>query len=309
MPVLSRFARYFDEVARLGSLRRAAERLHVSASAIDRQILKVEAALDMPLFERLPQGMRLTAAGEMLAHLVRGFQHDVERLRSEMEDLRGLRRGKVTIAMVEGASFAFVPSTLAALHKEHPGLLFELSILGSEAVVDAVLSGSVDFGLAVNPREQPGLTVIAAAQFPLGVAMPPGHPLEHPAGLSLADCLAYPLIMPDHSLGLREVTDRALSRLSAPVVPVAACNSIAVMKTMVESGFGIGLMNEINAATEIASGRLVFRTLKEGGATPSVISLCIAHERQLSKAAVTATAAFSAGLRRLAENSAAEARN
>ncbi len=297
MPVLSRFARYFDEVARQGSLRKAAERLHVSASAIDRQILRVEAALNAPLFERLPQGLRLTAAGDMLAQLIRGCRHDVDRLLCDFENLRGLRRGKVSIAMVEGVTFAFVPTTLTALHRQHPGISFALTVAGSEAVVAAVLAGEVDFGLAINPRERPGLAVSQSAGFPLGVVIPPGHPLGALPSLSLTDCLAYPLIIPDHSLALRDVVDRALSRLAARIEPVATCNSIAVMKMLVESGVGIGLMNEINAANEIWGHRLIYREMTDGKATPSVLSLCVAHDRQLSTAALAALQAFSTALR------------
>jgi DNA-binding transcriptional LysR family regulator len=64
MPAFSRFLRYFMAVGRLGSIRKAADELNVSASAIDRQILNAEAELGMPLFERLPTGLRLTAAGK-----------------------------------------------------------------------------------------------------------------------------------------------------------------------------------------------------------------------------------------------------
>lgn len=70
MPAFSRFLRYFVVVGRLGSIRKAAEILNVSASAIDRQILNVEADIGIPLFERLPTGLRLTAAGEIM---VRSF--------------------------------------------------------------------------------------------------------------------------------------------------------------------------------------------------------------------------------------------
>ncbi|HIH6559642.1 TPA: helix-turn-helix domain-containing protein, partial [Klebsiella michiganensis] len=56
MSPFSRFALYFAEVARSGSLRRAAEKLHISASAINRQILQAEEAFGTPLFERLPEG-------------------------------------------------------------------------------------------------------------------------------------------------------------------------------------------------------------------------------------------------------------
>ncbi len=67
MFAFSRFLLYFTEVARQGSLRKASEVLHVSASSIDRQILRVEEQLDMPLFERHPSGLRMTAAGEILS--------------------------------------------------------------------------------------------------------------------------------------------------------------------------------------------------------------------------------------------------
>jgi molybdenum-dependent DNA-binding transcriptional regulator ModE len=66
MSPFSRFALYFAEVARSGSLRRAAEKLHISASAINRQILQAEEAFGTPLFERLPEGLRMTTAGELL---------------------------------------------------------------------------------------------------------------------------------------------------------------------------------------------------------------------------------------------------
>ena len=62
----SRFTRYFRVVAGAGSIRRASEELNVSASAIDRQLLRAEEELQTPLFERLPTGLRLTAAGELL---------------------------------------------------------------------------------------------------------------------------------------------------------------------------------------------------------------------------------------------------
>jgi DNA-binding transcriptional LysR family regulator len=66
MPAFSRFLRYFTVVGRLGSIRRAAEELNISASAIDRQILAAEEELGIALFERLPTGLRLTSAGEMM---------------------------------------------------------------------------------------------------------------------------------------------------------------------------------------------------------------------------------------------------
>ena len=87
--------RYFDEVVRAGSIRAAAEKLNVASSAINRQVLRLEADLGVKLFERGARRLRLTAAGEILIHHVRRTLRDAERAKSEIEDLQGLKRGIV----------------------------------------------------------------------------------------------------------------------------------------------------------------------------------------------------------------------
>lgn len=73
-----RFLRYVDEVARAGSVRQAAERLHVAPSAVIRRIQDLEHELGTPIFERLPRGMRLTAAGELFVAYIRQRHADLE---------------------------------------------------------------------------------------------------------------------------------------------------------------------------------------------------------------------------------------
>lgn len=93
MFAFSRFLLYFTEVARRGSFRKASEALHVSASSIDRQILRVEQELAMPLFERHPTGLRLTAAGELLLHAANNWKKDFTRVCEQLDDLRGCGGG------------------------------------------------------------------------------------------------------------------------------------------------------------------------------------------------------------------------
>ena len=104
MFAFSRFLLYFTEVARQGSFRKASEALHVSASSIDRQILRVEQELAMPLFERHPTGLRLTAAGELLLHAANNWKKDFTRVCEQLDDLRGLRRGPPSMPLT-GISF------------------------------------------------------------------------------------------------------------------------------------------------------------------------------------------------------------
>jgi DNA-binding transcriptional LysR family regulator len=93
-----RFLNYYDAVARAGSIRKAAEQLNVTSSAVNRRIMDLEEELETPLFERRPRGVRLTAAGELFVHYVREQTSDLDRVRSQIEDLKGMRRGTVRIA-------------------------------------------------------------------------------------------------------------------------------------------------------------------------------------------------------------------
>ena len=92
-----RFLRSVDDVARAGSIRQAAERLHVAPSAVNRRLLDIEEELGTTIFERLPRGMRLTPAGELFLHYIRSREADLDQVRSEIEDLRGIRRGDVRL--------------------------------------------------------------------------------------------------------------------------------------------------------------------------------------------------------------------
>ena len=113
-----RFLRYVDEVARAGSIRKAAEQLHVTASAVNRRVMDLEEELGAPLFERRARGVRLTAAGELFVRYIREQSGDVERMKSQIEDLKGLRRGTVRIACSQALALDFLPREIAGYRDE-----------------------------------------------------------------------------------------------------------------------------------------------------------------------------------------------
>ena len=104
--------RYFVEVARCGSVRRASEKLYVAASAVNRQILKLEDELGTELFDRIPNGMRLNAAGERLLRHVQTTLHDFQVTRSELDALKGDRTGHVKVASMDSLFVDVLPSAI-----------------------------------------------------------------------------------------------------------------------------------------------------------------------------------------------------
>ncbi|MFM7567496.1 MAG: LysR family transcriptional regulator, partial [Betaproteobacteria bacterium] len=112
MKFQSRALRHFDAIRRAGSIRQAARQLHISPSALNRQLLAFEAQIGSPLFERLPSGLRLTPAGEVVARHAIQVMQDEDRMSVELQALEGLQAGHVDLVTVEALTHAFGPAVL-----------------------------------------------------------------------------------------------------------------------------------------------------------------------------------------------------
>ena len=280
--IFSRAALYFDEVARRGSVRRAAETLNIAASAVDRQILLLEEHFGIALFERLPQGLRLTAAGELLVGDLRRWRRDLAKATARIDDLRGLRRGEVSVALVEGA-IELLAGGLRGFQADYPSITYRLEVRGAEKVAEMVQSGEADLGLAVNPPDSHSLRAERTLIYHLGAVVRPGHPLASRREIAMADCAGYPLILPGETLSLRKVFDESWRRCvgSPPALPTVA-GSVALIKGLIRSGFGIGMLTALDVRSEIAAGELAFLHFTDGKIPVSALSLITASGRSLS---------------------------
>jgi DNA-binding transcriptional LysR family regulator len=219
-------------------MRKAAATLNVASSALNRQILDLEDNLGVQLFERLPRGVRLTSAGEMLLGHVRRVARDFELTRSQIEDLRGLRRGHVRVAAIE-AMAGLIGRLIVASQRDHPRVSFDYLITGSREVISAVLLEEADIGYAFNPPMERGFQIVAETEETLHAIMARSHPLAGHETLRLTDCSGYSLLAGDASLGGRHLLDEAAAQASMPLSPVVTGNSVEVMKAIATNGQGI----------------------------------------------------------------------
>jgi DNA-binding transcriptional LysR family regulator len=283
--MLSRFAIYFDEVARRGSIRRASEHLHVASSAIDRQIMQMEQRLGVNLFERTPQGLRPTAAGELLLTAIRRWRRDIRNIEAQIDDLRGLRRGEVNIALVEGSS-DFVVRNLKHFSSRHPGIVYHLQVAISDDVVNRVLAGDADFGIAFNPPERHDIRLEHVLNYKVGAVMTSDHPLATRAEVTLAECAEYALVGPDESNVLRGILDRAWEgSIGAAPRYVASASTVTLIKALTLRGVGIGFLTPIDVCEEVEMNLLRFVPLARAKLPRSALSLISVSSRSLSHAA------------------------
>lgn len=253
---------YINEIVRCGSIRKAAARLNVASSAVNRQILALEEELGVPIFERLPKGLRLTAAGELCVEHIREVLKGYERLEARLRGLKTPQAGKVSMVTTVGLASGPLPAILSGFIGKHPRVQVRLRNDGGSTTVNPVLTGEVDLGLGFNIPATPGIRTLATFDVPVGVVLPPGHHLTHEDGpIDLIDVVQEPLILAQTGTSLRNIIDLALSPLPLLVDPVVETNSSELMKQLVKAGTGLTLLNPLDAIAECRRGELVFRPL------------------------------------------------
>jgi DNA-binding transcriptional LysR family regulator len=285
MPAFSRFLRYFVAVGRLGSIRKAADELNVSASAIDRQILNVEADIGMPLFERLPTGLRLTAAGEIMMAAGTRWQKNMLDVRAQIEDLQGLKRGHVDIAIIDALAKGYIPSIIQSIQSRYPGITFGIKVLGNDEVRLAIASGKVDFGIFFEPQSFRDITVRAFADVVLGFVTPVGHPFALRREARFSACVGSPLIVPAEPLAVSQQI-AVLGGISDVVLDQkVTSDNIQMITSLVLQGMGIGILTSLDIITEVKRGLLSFTRISDAILRPMTLALCTASARTPSYAA------------------------
>jgi DNA-binding transcriptional LysR family regulator len=259
----ARVLRYLDEVVRRGSIRKAAEHLHVAPTAVNRQILDLEAELGTPLFERIHKRLRLTPTGEMVLAHVRATLREPAALRERIAELQGARSGEITVAATTGLAGSLLPSLVHEFRQRHPGIAVRVIDLPVDGIAAAVEAGDADLGLAYDLPERPALRALAASEWQIGAIVPPRHALARQSSVLLSECVGHPLILPAPPLSIRRLLDEAFARNAIEVTPVAESTSMALIQRLVMLGEGIALLNPLDVMEERSRHALVFVPLRD----------------------------------------------
>jgi DNA-binding transcriptional LysR family regulator len=277
-----RVLNYVDEVARSGSIRKAADRLNVTASAVNRRIADLEDELGAALFDRQPRGVRLTAAGEVFLHYLRGQNGEVERMKSHIEDLKGLRRGTVRIACSQALALDFLPRQIAEFRKSYPLVSFDVQVADHEWAMAALAAYEVDLVIVFRPPLLANFQPLMTLEQRLVAVMARNHPLASRRMLRLSDCAAYPVALPARSIGGRQLLDEVSARSRVTFKIAAESNSFEMLRGLVvnaglisfqiaigtlPAGNKLGVVAREIDGRDVPRGNLVFGRLR-GRALP-----------------------------------------
>ncbi|MGI5499073.1 LysR family transcriptional regulator [Lentzea sp. CA-135723] len=184
--------RTLHAVSTTGSVRGAAEALHVTTSAVSQQLARLEREVGQPLLEKQGRGIRLTDAGDLLAEHAGRLLRQVELVETELADQRGAVAGTLTVAAFATAARGLVPPMLRALRQRYPSLAARLVELEPTDAIARLRHADVDIAVVQDWPEQPlavpaGISSTALLEDVLDVALPAAHPFADRAALALPD--------------------------------------------------------------------------------------------------------------------------
>jgi DNA-binding transcriptional LysR family regulator len=222
-----------EAVARVGSIRKAAEDMNITASALNRRIQRFEREFGAEIFERLTRGVRLNPAGELVLQHYRSQRSDLARVQSQVADLSGIRRGHVSIACSQALLPYFLPEQIGRFRRDFPAVTFSVSVRDRALVAQELATFSSDLALVFEPMHLVDFEVMHSIPQPLYAMYSRDHPLAGKRELRLRDCLAYDHIIPQADFGVRHILDIGCKRISRRLQPVLETDSFELIRRYV----------------------------------------------------------------------------
>lgn len=276
---------YFDELVRTNSMRAAAENLNVAPTAVSRQIENLEEYFGAQLVERSNRGIKLTAAGRLLAERAGRTLRELEHVHQLIEDLQGLQGGKVVI-YANGATVAnVIAPVLGEFSLRYPKLRFEVAISSAREAIEALTTGEADIAVTLFAPQIAGVKVRLRSEIAYDVIINPAHPAARASKMSLSELVTLPLALPDRSYAARQAIEDLFAREKLKLDPVFVTSSLDMLKELVLRGAAVTLLPALAVHRELEAGSLAAVPMADGEAVRTAIDLCISPDRQPTAAA------------------------
>lgn len=246
----------FLEVARELSISYAAEKLHVTQPAVSMQMRQLEEAVGMPLYEQTGRKIRLTDAGQDFQQYAIGAIAQLKQLEDAMAERRGIKKGRVELAIVSTAKY-FVPMLLVHFRKKFPDVEVVLQIHNRESIVNLLTRNELDLVIMGRTPDTIECAATAFATNPLGIISAPEHPLSRRRHAPLAILNEQEFVVRESGSGTRQSMERLFAEHGINPHIVMEMPSNETIKQAVMAGMGLSFLSLRTVRHELASGHLV----------------------------------------------------
>src|SRR5579859_128319 len=232
--------KYFQTVARLEHMTRAAEELGIAQPALSQTIARLEAELGVPLFERMGRGIRLNQFGRAYAQRVERIFLEMEQGQRELADIAGGAQGQIELAL--SVATHLLPDLLSAFRQDHSAIRFRLSQHDVTTMAQQLNRGIYDLCITSPPLQQSGVASIALLTEDIHLAVPAGHPFAHRSQIRLPEVAeeAFICLKPEHSL--RQLTDSFCQQAGFRPQIVFESDEPSIIRGLIKAGLGIAFV-------------------------------------------------------------------
>ena len=251
----------FRAVAEEGSFTRAAERLHVSQSAVSRQVQLLEDELGGRLLHRGKRAQP-TPPGELLLRLAQRVQRDMQEVVGQISDTQELKRGNLTLAGGMTVCMHILPPLLKKYRRQFPGVELRVVSVSAETTLKLLRAHEVDLALLTLPVSGPDLEVVPVLKEEMVAVMAPGHPLAKQRTVDPQTLARFPLILYERGSNSRRLQDGVFAELGAGLKVAMETENVEIIKSMVAAGLGITLIPYAAIARDVRARRFAFARLR-----------------------------------------------
>lgn len=289
-----------DAIAQFGSIRKAAEHMSLTSSALSRKILALEAHFGVDLFERTSKGLRLNPSGEYLAVHARAQLAELEKMRGELQAIRKSTSGHIRICASQSVLESFLPVHLAKFQQKNQKVTVAVNHSSSARALTDLQEFHSDIALCLNLRDHVDLSVLGSVDQEIYAVVSPDHPLADNDEVSVAEISRHRIVLPPQGSGLRLMLDRQANAEGVSLSPSVESNTYASIARACRSGglitFGLSLYDQGG------DGAGDVRLLRIRKMKPANVRLVKLRERTLSPAAAKLAQYLAKKLRNAAMN-------
>ena len=233
----------FTALARLKSITAVARHFHVTQPTVSMQMKELAESVGLPLYEVIGKAVYLTPAGIELEATARNMLAELEGFQQRIDDIKGFRRGKLTVAVVSTAEY-FVPRLLGDFCTKYPEVEIALEVLNRNGVIQRLEHNLDDLYIMSKPPANLDVEAKAFMTNSLQVVAPAEHPLAQRKRIKHTELVRYPFILRERGSGTRLACDSHFDSLGFEPTVRLELGSNEAIKQAVQGGMGLAVLSE-----------------------------------------------------------------
>jgi LysR family transcriptional regulator, hydrogen peroxide-inducible genes activator len=264
--------RYFCAVVRHGTFTRASKAEHIAQPSLSQHILKLEAELGAPLFDRLPRMAKLTVFGKAFLPKAERILHEVEEAKTEMLEMTGEEKGSIVLGVIPTIAAYLLPRILRGFSAQHPLVKIQVVEEITPLVLERLHEGSADMAIIALPVPGAELETTELFSERFFAVLPESHPLANQKNIQLANLKNEPFLLLKEGHCFRDNVIAACRESKTRPSVAFESGQFSTILAMVSAGMGVSAVPEM-AVQPVPDCRFIPITGKRSLRTIGIVRL------------------------------------